>query len=272
MKLKIAVVQFETKKFIPEENLIYVEKFIKKASKSKADLIVFPEAFLSRNDPFSKEFSYSEKKGLAKIKEMAKKYSIGVITGSIIEYSNGKKHNTSYYIDSNGKIKGKYQKEHLWINEKGKVRKGRHTTIINIKHIKVGIIICWDLIFPEIFRQLKKKGAEIIICPANWSYQDARKGLKYDRNSEVKAVDSLCVERAFEEEIILVFCNTAGNTKNIKLKSTSIGHSQVTEPFKGAIKKLNNNKEAMFVAEVDTDILKDAEDSYKIRYDLKNGR
>jgi len=268
MKLKIVVVQFKTRKFIPEENLPYVEKFIKKASKSKADLIVFPEAFLSRNCSFKKEFSYSERKGLIKIKALAKKYSIGIIAGSIIEYLNKKKHNTSYYIDSNGKIKGKYQKEHLWINERGIVKKGKHTTVINLKHIKIGLILCWDLMFPEIFRNLKKKGAEIIICPANWSYQDAREGLKYNKDSEVKLIDSLCIERAFEEEIILIFCNTAGEIQFTKTKDTSVGHSQITEPFKGVIKKLNHNKEAMFIHEIDTSILKDAEKAYKLRKDI----
>ena len=270
MKLKIAVVQFKTRKFIPEENIPFVEEFIKKASKSKADLIVFPEAFLSRNCSFKKEFSSSEKIGLNKIKEFAKKYKISIIAGSIIEYLNKKMHNTSYYINNKGKIKGKYQKEHLWINEKGFIKKGKHTTMISINHIKIGLILCWDLIFPEIFRDLEKKGAEIIICPANWSYQDARAGLKYSKDSEVKLIDSICIERAFEEEIILVFCNTAGNTINKKLKNTSVGHSQITEPFKGVIKKLNHNKETMFIHEIDTSILKDAEKAYKIKKDIFN--
>lgn len=268
MKLRIAVVQFKTRKLIPEENIPFVERFIKRASNSKADLIVFPEAFLSRKCSFKKEFSSSEKEGLRKIKEFAKKYKINIIAGSIIEYSNKKKHNTSYYINNKGKIKGKYQKEHLWINEKGLVKKGTHTTLISLNHIKIGLILCWDLIFPEIFRNLKKKGAEIIICPAYWSYQDARIGLKYNKDSEVKLIDSLCVERAFEDEIILVFCNTAGEIKFNNKKDTSVGHSQITEPFKGIIKKLNHNKEAMFIKEIDTSILRDAEKAYRIKKDL----
>jgi len=152
----------------------------------------------------------------------------------------------------------------LWITEKKSIKKGRHISIIKTKYGKTGLIICWDIIFPEIFRKLKKKGVDIIICPSNWSYQDAGIGLKYDRNSEVKAVDSLCIERAFENEIVLIFCNTAGKIGN----DSSVGHSQITEPFKGAIKKLNHNREAMFIQNIDTSILKDAEKSYKICKDI----
>ncbi len=66
--------------------------------------------------------------------------------------------------------------------------------------------------------------------------------------------------------MILVFCNTAGKVGS----SNSIGHSQITEPFKGSIKKLNHNKEKMFIKEIDTHILRDAEKAYCIEKDLKN--
>ncbi len=266
MKIRIAVVQFKTRELLPENNLEYAEKFIKTASKSRADLIVFPEVFLSRNCSLEKKFIISDKNCLSKIKELSKKYSISILAGSIIELYNGKKYNTTYYFDANGKVRGKYRKEHLWSTEKRLIKRGRHITIINTKHGRIGLIICWDLIFPEIFRALKKKGVELILCPANWSYQDAGEGLKYDKNSEVKAVNSLCVERAFEEEIILVFCNTAG--KSLDGRNNSVGCSQITEPFKGVIKRLNHNKEEMFIQEIDTKILKDAEKAYEIRRDL----
>ena len=83
-------------------------------------------------------------------------------------------------------------------------------------------------------------------------------------------MDSLCVARAFENGIILVYCNAAGRLNLGKYSDTLIGHSQITVPFKGCVKKLDHNKEEMFVQEVDTAILKVAEESYKIREDLEN--
>ena len=117
---------------------------------------------------------------------------------------------------------------------------------------------------------MAKKGVNIVICPSFWCYGDAGNGIKYDANSETKLVDSLCVGRAFENEIIFVYCNAAGKLQLDKFQDTLIGHSQIAVPFKGAIKKLDHNKEEMFIQEVDTAILKDAERVYKIRNDLKS--
>ena len=75
---------------------------------------------------------------------------------------------------------------------------------------------------------------------------------------------------AGENEIIFVYCNAAGKLRLDKFQDTLIGHSQIAVPFKGAIKKLDHNKEEMFIQEVDTAILKDAEKAYKIRNDLKS--
>jgi len=269
-KIKIAVVQFAIKKDSFLENIKRAEEFIKKASKSKVSIIVFPENFLSHPANGKKEFI--DKKGKAKeeFQKIAKKYKIDIVCGSIIEKEKDRKnYNVSCYIDSSGKIKAKYKKIHLWYPEKTEISQGHKIKVIETKFGKIGLIICWDLAFPEIFRKMVKKGAEIIICPSHWCYGDVGKGIKYDKNSEVKFVDSLCTDRAFEEEIILVYCNTAGKITHKTYTDVSIGHSQITEPFKGTIKKLDHNKEEMFIVEIDTKILKDAEKNYKIKKDLK---
>jgi len=222
-KVKIAVVQFETKKESYWENIDRAENFIKLASKKKADLIVFPENFLSFYSDGDQEFIDKRKLCKKNFVYMAKKYNIDIVCGSVLEKNVlGKEYNVAYYINSSGKIKARYKKIHLWYPEKPEVSPGHKIKVFDTKFGKVGLIICWDLIFPEIFRKMVKKGVEIVICPSNWSFGDAGKGLKYDKNSEIKLIDSVCVERAFEEEVILVFCNTAKKEAD---KDVSIGHS-----------------------------------------------
>ncbi|MGZ3608852.1 MAG: hypothetical protein ACXVBU_02175, partial [Ktedonobacteraceae bacterium] len=99
----------------------------------------------------------------------------------------------------------------------------------------------------------------------------AGKGLLHDPESEVKLVNALCMSRAFENEIVLVYANAAGNGTVDEHLETLIGCSQVTVPFKGVLKSLNHNKEEMFYQEIDTAILADAEASYEIRKDLLKG-
>ncbi len=271
MKFKIAVVQFEIKQYSPEENLKKAGEFVKKASLSKAKIIVFPEDFIT--GPIGlrlEEFADSKNQYCKFFQNLAKKYKIDIVPGSIIEKDKLGFYNTAYYIGSNGKIKSRYRKINLWHPEKYYLNPGNKICVFNTKYGKIGLIICWDLIFPEVFRKMAKKGANIIICPSYWTFKDASVGLKYDKNSDAKLVDSMCVGRAFENEIIMVYCNAAGNLILPKFKGKLLGHSQITVPFRGAIKKLEHNNEEMFIQEVDTAILRDAEKAYKIRKDLKN--
>jgi predicted amidohydrolase len=268
MKLKIGVVQFERKKSF-KTNLKRFEFFVKKLASLGADIIVFPENFLSSSVE-GRDFIHSGRKFEKLFSEIAKRYSVDLVAGSVIEKSwFGKKYNTCYYIDSSGKVLGKYRKVHLWHPEKRTISPGNKTEVIKTRFGNIGLIICWDLIFPEIFREMTKKNVEIVFCPSHWCYKDSGKGLEYDKNAEIKNVDATCVERVFEEEIILVYCNSAGKIKLTKGYDSSIGHSQISVPFKGVIKKLNHNHESFFIKQVDTSILKQAEKSYKIKEDLK---
>jgi predicted amidohydrolase len=271
MKVKIAVVQFEIKQYSPEENLKKGEEFVKKASFSKANIIVFPEDFITGPIGLKlEEFADAKQKYCKFFQNLAKKYKIDIVPGSIIEKQKLGFYNTTYYIDSNGKIKSTYRKINLWHPEKYYLNRGNETCVFNTKYGKIGLIICWDLIFPEVFRSMARKGVNIVICPSYWTFEDASVGMKYNKNSDAYLVDSLCVGRAFENEIIMVYCNAAGKLILPKFEGKLLGHSQIAAPFRGAIKKLEHNREEMFVQEIDTAILKDAEKAYKIRNDLKS--
>jgi predicted amidohydrolase len=269
MKLKIAVVQFRIKNYRPEENLKRAEKFVERAKKSKANIVVFPEDFVT--GPIEKRTMLADPKHEYRkyFQSLAKRHKIDIVPGSVIEKDSSGLHNTAYYIASDGKVKARYRKVNLWHPERKSFTPGRRVSVFGTRYGKVGLVICWDLIFPEIFRKMAARGVEIVICPSYWLAGDAGVGLRHNPDAEIESVDSLCVGRAFENEIILVFCNAAGRPRTADFSEKLIGHSQIAVPFKGAVKKLSHNREEMFVQEVDTAILKDAERAYKIRKDLK---
>ncbi|UCF80380.1 MAG: carbon-nitrogen hydrolase family protein [Acidobacteriota bacterium] len=269
MKLKIAVVQFRIRNYRPEENLKRAEKFVERAKKSRANIVVFPEDFVT--GPIEKRTMLADPKHEYRkfFQRLARRHKIDVVPGSVIEKDSSKLHNTAYYIASGGKVLSRYRKVNLWHPERKSFTPGRKVSVFGTRYGKVGLVICWDLIFPEIFRKMAARGVEIVICPSYWLAGDAGVGLRHNPDAEVESVDSLCVGRAFENEIILVFCNAAGRPRTGKRTERLIGHSQIAVPFKGAVKRLPHNREAMFVQEVDTAILKDAERAYKIREDLK---
>lgn len=268
MKIKIAVVQFEIKQYKPEENLKKAEVFIKKASQQNADVIIFPEDFIT--GPLIKRFELadSDSRYIKLFQNLAIKHKIDIIPGTFIEKIKNTLFNISYYINAIGKIKGAYRKTNLWLPERKDITAGNYISVFNTKYGKAGLIICWDLMFPEIFRRLISRGCKIIYCPSYWCIKDAGIGIKHDFQAEIKSVRALCTARAFENEVILVYANAAGKLQVDNISDDLIGQSQITVPFKGALRLIRHNKEEMFIQEVNTDILEDAEKAYKIKKDL----
>lgn len=144
--------------------------------------------------------------------------------------------------------------------------------------ITVGICVCWDIAFPEVFRELAlTRGAQLIIAPTYWCYEDAGEvGLNHDGNSEVTLLNALCVSRAYENGICMILCNAANDENNDHCPEQEIEHlvgrSKICVPFKGAIAECDHSREEMIMADVDIlGITKDAESVYKIRKDWADG-
>lgn len=272
MKLKIAVVQFKINQYQPEKNLQKMEDFVKQVS-NKADIIIFPEDFLSGglNDTEIVKLADSEGKYKSIFQKLAKKYNIDIVAGSIIEKNRIGNFNVCYYIDSTGKIRGKYEKVNLWLTERKRIVPGNKVCVFNTRFGKVGLAICWDLMFPEIFRRMAKKGANIVFCPSLWyKHEDFPAYTKYNKDAERDHVNALCKVRAVENNLILIYANAIGNLKTSGGDfDEAIGHSQITAPIQGVLKNLGYKEEKMFIQEVDTSILRDTEKGYKIRDDLK---
>ena len=106
--------------------------------------------------------------------EKAKKYGMYVV-GSLYEQSGNLYYNSSPLIDPEGKIVGKYWKTHLFdapnrsdiaggVMESNKVEAGTELPVYDTHPAKLGISVCSDLRFPEVYRELALKGAEIIVC------------------------------------------------------------------------------------------------------------
>lgn len=269
MRVDIAVIQFAITPFMPTVNLARAEQFIQKAASAGAHIVVFPEDFIS--GPLSGDTTYADHDGyyIKHFQSLAVKYAIDIVPGSFIEGENDRFYNTSCYIDSEGCVLGTYRKVNLWHPERTYLTAGDSFPVFETRYGRVGLLICWDLIFPEAFRTMVQQQVEIIICPSYWCFEDAGIGLRHDENAEIKLVDALCTARAFENELILVYANAANREPApTGDQERLIGHSQITVPFKGALHILNHQDEALFIQQVETDLLKDAAQAYTIRKDL----
>lgn len=111
-------------------------------------------------------------KYLAKYQALAKEMGICIVPGTIIEKHQQPNQapmffNTAYFISQDGNILGSYRKKNIWHPERPHLTSSgpEHHVAIDTPIGRVGMLICWDLAFPEAFRELIADGAQTVIVP-----------------------------------------------------------------------------------------------------------
>ncbi|KAF4849518.1 putative nitrilase [Colletotrichum siamense] len=295
---KVALVQTSPKVLDAEHNFNHASKQIRRASAQGASLAVLPEYHLMGWVPDDPSFALSAddaQRFLRRYQDLAAELHINICAGTIVSDASTPKPtlldgakakrtllNTSYFIDHDGQIVGAYTKTNLWIPERQHLTssvdyahqaKGHTETVAASPHQvfntplgPVGILVCWDLAFPEAFRQLVLAGAKIIIIPSYWTLSDmSREGLAYNETCERLFVQSTLTTRAFENTAAIIYCNATGPRED-----GFFGCSQVTLPIVGTVPgSFTDGEEDMRVIDVDMRVVEIAEQNYQIRKDLK---
>lgn len=142
-------------------------------------------------------------------------------------------------------------------------------------------MICWDLAFPEAFRELIADGADIVIIPTfcisphfsshlpflsilivtGTPNDTSPQALHHNPDSEALFLSSTLTSRCFENTCGIIFANAAGP------KESFLGMSQVTLPIVGPVSKMGN-EEGVSVVDMDLGLLDIAEKNYKVRQDI----
>lgn len=111
-------------------------------------------------------------KYLANYQALAKDLKICLVPGTIIEKHSGPNnttlfYNVAYFISNDGSILASYRKKNIWHPERPHLTSSalEHHVAIDTPIGRVGMLICWDLAFPEAFRELIADGAQIVIVP-----------------------------------------------------------------------------------------------------------
>ncbi|MDX1533986.1 MAG: nitrilase-related carbon-nitrogen hydrolase, partial [Nitrosopumilaceae archaeon] len=176
---KIAVVQFKasTTKAV---NLKKILRYISQASKKRAKLVAFPEFMMfytnSKQTPsqLSSQAETISGNFVKTIANSAKENGIEVV-GTFYEKSkkNNRVYDTSFLVSKSGKIISKYRKIHLYdalgFRESDKMISGSSIAKPSKTNVgKLGMLICYDLRFPEMSRTLASSGSEILVAPSAW--------------------------------------------------------------------------------------------------------
>jgi len=212
-KITVAAVQMSIQPQQIDVNLKKIEEMMRKIfTKKYCDLVVFPEYCITASDIVLDESSES----VRFFKRLARQYKTFIVCGSFLKKIKNKYYNTSLLIDPKGKIILEYHKNNLWLTERENVTFGEKITSVNTPIGKIGIIICWDLTFPEISRELARQGVDIICCPSYWTKDDTGVLKRYIKDGESIITNTLCPARAIENEVLFIYANGAGEAKFIK--------------------------------------------------------
>ena len=265
--LKISQVQF-TASQIPNLNSKFLEKYFNKALKSKPHLICTPECsniitndknYLKNNAPYQNTCPV-----LKMAKNFAKKNKVNINLGSLLlkVKNQSKLVNRSFFIDNHGVIKKIYDKIHMFdvkINNKEKhqesslFKAGNKIIFAKINNIKLGMTICYDLRFPNLYRQLAKKDCSIILVPA-----------AFTRPTGKDHWEVLNRSRAIENNVFIVATGMCGNHH---MKRKTYGYSLLADPW-GNIVNSTKNKPAILHSTINiSDVIKTRKKIPSLKYD-----
>jgi predicted amidohydrolase len=254
MKFKAACVQFDVRNDDVRRNVGFVISALERLHQQDVKLVILPELWAAKFDKEkASELWLFSQETLRKISSLSKKYEM-VISGSIIEKEGSDYFNTAYITDASGKEIGKYRKIHLFsmAGEDNYFKCGQQKIVVNTGLGKLGVIICYDLRFPELTRSVALNGAEILLVPAQWP------------KARVKHWRTLAIARAIENQLFVVACNRTGRDK----KEEYPGHSLIIDPW-GEVLAEGGEEEGFIVAEIDLDRVKSVRQTMRCFDDRK---
>lgn len=233
--MKIAVLQFKSVIGEIEKNFDTAAKMIESAK--DADVLILPELWSTGYYPTPvNNFADVNSENTARyICQIAKKFNVNIVAGSVIAEVEGKFFNRCIVSNRNGEIIAQYDKVHLFsfADEDKIFTAGKNFVTFELDGVKCGIIICYDLRFPEFVRKIALNNIEILFCPAAWSLK------------RLKPRQILTRARAIENQIFVVFANSAGKSEIISPAGETIAEIDTGEQVLTAEIDLNERKKIL---------------------------
>lgn len=228
--MRIALCQRTTYTENKEKNIKETKEMLDRAMNGSkdVDLVMFPECNYGDVTSSQMVASYAESMDgtyITLMKELAGKYQVNLIPGSFAEKSeNGKCYNTMPFINRKGEVLDKYRKIHLADSSGSKesdlLEAGNELKLVDTEFGKVGLMVCYDMRFPEVARSLALAGADLICSAACWPagrVLPPRTG-HWDTLTKATALYNLTYFAA---------CNAYGEIKG----SFPFGYSRVVNPW-----------------------------------------
>ncbi|GGD97138.1 bifunctional GNAT family N-acetyltransferase/carbon-nitrogen hydrolase family protein [Planktosalinus lacus] len=275
--VRLGLVQWQMRLFKDFEAVVnQIEFFVDAISDYQSDFVLFPEFF---NAPLMAEFNHMKEAEairmlsdyteplLEKFREFAISYNINIITGSMPMKDGDHLYNVGFVCRRDGSYE-RYEKLHITPAEESAwgIKGGNKINTIDTDCGKIGVLICYDVEFPEIPRLLADEGMKILFVPF---MTDTQNGYERVRNC-AKA-------RAIENECYVAIAGNVGNLPKVNNMDIQYAQSAVFTPsdfafpVNGIKAEATPNTESTLIADVDMDLLKELHNFGSVR-NLKDRR
>ncbi len=250
-KVRLALVQTDTGKDL-EKNKIGIERFTKNAADAGAQLIIFPEhsdAIGARGSDYAQDIPGEQSRFYA---GLAKKHGLYLHCGSMTEKNgDGLPYNTSLVFNPDGEQIALYRKLHMFdveicngpnIKESKKVMKGDRISVLKTCMCTMGLSICYDLRFPELYRIMASLGAQLFIVSS-----------AFTENTGRAHWESLARARAIENGCFVAAVDQCGEKNRYK----AWGHTMFIDPWGEVLGELEQ-EEGMLIVDMDVSKVNEA--------------
>jgi deaminated glutathione amidase len=234
-------------------NLSEAERLVSQAAAQGAELVVLPELFNLCGNLRQVAAAAESLTGptATMLSRLARQHGIWLVGGSFAEQGPaGKAYNTSLTLDPAGDVCGIYRKMHMFdvdlgpqlrIKESDSLVRGSAITSISTDLAEIGLAICYDLRFPELFRQLSSRGAQLLCVPA-----------AFTKTTGLAHWELLVRARAVENQCYVIAANQVGEHVP---GSASYGHSLIVDPWGTILAAAAGEAAEVIVAEISAEVL-----------------
>lgn len=238
--MKIAAAQIACALGDVDANLRKIRDFSELAKEGGAELVVFPEmADTGYSMPVIQAHATPWSEGaVPKLQTIAKSLSIAIICG-VSEREGDSIYNSQVFIDANGAISGSYRKTHLFtgtlIGEDKCFSPGHELTSVPFGGFRLGLSICYDLRFPEVYRKLAiEQASNVFIISSAWPFP------------RVEHFRILCAARAIENQSYVIVSNRVGTDEGV----TCCGSSAIIDPYGVTVANASTDREELVQGEL----------------------
>lgn len=255
--MKVVCLQMDMQLGCPDENFAHAGRMICDAMAEKPDVLVLPETWNTGFFPKENLTGLCDRDGervKAEIGALAAKFRVNIVAGSVSNVRDGKVYNTAMVFDRSGNCIASYDKTHLFtpMGEDDYYTPGDHLCRFSLDGVQCGIIICYDVRFPELTRSLAVEGLDMLFVVSQWP------------KVRTSHLCTLTAARAIENQMFVVCCNSCGTAG----ETVYGGNSAIIDPWGQTIGSAGD-KETILAGDCDLSMLTDIRNTIPVFRDRK---